>query len=168
VWIFQCFLEGGTNAHGRRYRDTVYSRDRRKDHPETSPPGDPSHIKLPNPDTVVDIKFLLTGAWYSCLLRGSVSISQIEVDAWTNHGVPNGGAKESAKGAEGVYSSIGGTNQYSQSSQGLNHQPKSTHGRTHGSSRICSTEWPCRTSMGEEALGPVKARCQNREARVGG
>jgi uncharacterized protein YqcC (DUF446 family) len=44
-----------------------------------------------------------------------------------------------------------------QSSQGLNHQFKSTHGGTHGSSRICSRGWPCQASMGGEALGPVKA-----------
>ena len=30
---------------------------------ETAPPGDPSHKKLPNPDTIVDVKrCLLTGA----------------------------------------------------------------------------------------------------------
>jgi hypothetical protein len=34
-----------------------------------------------------------------------------------------------------------------QSSQGLNHQSKSTHGGTHGSSSICSRRWPCQTSM---------------------
>jgi hypothetical protein len=43
---------------------------------------------------------------------------------------------------KGVCSPIGWTtkwtNQYPQSSQGLNHQPKSTHGGTHGSSCICS------------------------------
>jgi hypothetical protein len=61
-----------------------------------------------------------------------------------------------------------------QSSQGLNHQPKSTQGGTQGFSRICSREWPCWTSMGGEALGPVKAlcpsigECQDREAGVGG
>jgi hypothetical protein len=38
-------------------------------------------------------------------------------------------------------------------SQGLNHQPKSTHGGTHGSSCI---GWPSRSSIGGEALGPVK------------
>jgi hypothetical protein len=32
-------------------------------HLETAPPGDPSHIHLPNPDTIVDTnKSLLTGA----------------------------------------------------------------------------------------------------------
>jgi hypothetical protein len=35
----------------------------------------------------------------------------------------------------------------------------STHGETHGSSFKCSRGWPCRVSMREEALGPVKARC---------
>jgi hypothetical protein len=45
------------------------------------------------------------------------------------------------------------------SSQGLNYQPKSMHGGTHGSSCICSRGWPCQISMGGEVLGPVKARC---------
>jgi hypothetical protein len=61
-----------------------------------------------------------------------------------------------------------------QSSQGLNHQPKSTHRGTHGSSHMCSRGWPCWASMGGEALGPVKAQCpsvgecQGGEAGVGG
>jgi hypothetical protein len=34
--------------------------------------GGLSHIQPPNPDTFVDArKCLLTGAWYSCFLRGS-------------------------------------------------------------------------------------------------
>ena len=34
-----------------------------KDHPETAPPGDPSHMQTPNPDSIVDAnKCLLTGA----------------------------------------------------------------------------------------------------------
>jgi hypothetical protein len=66
------------------------------------------------------------------------------------------------------------TNRTFQSSQGLNHQPKSTHGGTVGPSRICSRRWPCLASMGEEALGPVKAQCpsvgecEDGEAGVGG
>ena len=49
-------------------------------------------------------------------------------------------------------------------------QPKTTH----GSSCICSRGWPCWTSMGGEALGPVEAQfssvreCQRRWAGVGG
>jgi hypothetical protein len=46
-----------------------------------------------------------------------------------------------------------------QSSQFLNHQAKSTHERTHGSSHICSRGWPYRAPMGEEVLGPMMARC---------
>jgi len=46
-----------------------------------------------------------------------------------------------------------------QSSQGLNLQPKSTHGGTHSSSHKCSRGWPCETSMGEESLGVGKAQC---------
>ena len=48
-------------------------------------------------------------------------------------------------------------NQSPQSPQGLNHQPKSTHRVTHGSSYICSGGWPSQASMGGEALGPKKA-----------
>ena len=31
-------------------------------YPETAPPGDPSHIQSPNPDTTVDANKCLTGA----------------------------------------------------------------------------------------------------------
>jgi hypothetical protein len=48
---------------------------------------------------------------------------------WSKHRVPNEGARERAQGVEVAYSSIGGTtiwtNQYPQSSLGLNHQPNS-------------------------------------------
>jgi len=47
-----------------------------------------------------------------------------------------------------------------------------THGGTHGSSHIGSRGWPCWTSLGEEAHGPVKAQCPSvmpgQEAGVGG
>jgi hypothetical protein len=77
---------------------------------------------------------------------------------WTEHGVPNGGLTE---GAEGVWNTLERTiissDQKIQSSQELNHQPRSTHGGIHGSSCICSRGWPCSESIGEEVLGPVKA-----------
>jgi hypothetical protein len=54
---------------------------------------------------------------------------------WTEHRILNGGVREKTEGAEGVYNPIGrttiSTNQNPQSSQGLNHQPKSTHGGTY-------------------------------------
>jgi hypothetical protein len=46
-----------------------------------------------------------------------------------------------------------------QSSQGLNHQPKSTYGGTHGFSCICSRGWSCWLSIEGEDLDPVKALC---------
>ena len=49
----------------------------------------------------------------------------------------------------------------SESSQRLNHQPRVTHGGTHGSSPIYNRGWPCQASMREEAHGPVKAQCPN-------
>ena len=82
---------------------------------------------------------------------------------WTEHRVPSGEVGERTEGAEGVCNHIErttmSTNQIHQSSQGLNHQPKSTHGGTHGSSCICSKGWPCLASMGGEGLGPVKPQC---------
>jgi hypothetical protein len=101
----------------------------------------------------------------------------LSANYWTEHKVPSGGARERTEGAEGTCSPIGGTTStkhYPQSSQGLNHQPKSTHVGTHGFSRICSRGWPCHASMEGEAFGHVKAQChivgecQDREAGVGG
>ena len=41
----------------------VLSRDGRKGHPASVPPGDSFHIQLPNPDTIINAKkCLLTGA----------------------------------------------------------------------------------------------------------
>ena len=52
-----------------------------------------------------------------------------------------------------------GDNQYLQSSLGINHQPKKTHGGTHGSNCICSRGWPSWPSLGGEGLGPMKVLC---------
>jgi hypothetical protein len=94
---------------------------------------------------------------------------------WAEHRVPNEEDRERTQGAEVVSSPIVETtiwtNQYP---QGLNHQPKSTHGRTHGSSCICSRGGSSQSSVGGEALGPMKALCptvggcQDQEARVDG
>ena len=53
------------------------------------------------------------------------------------------------------------TNHYPQSSLGLNHQSKKTHGGAHGSPCICRIGWPCRSSLGGEALSSVKVLCPN-------
>jgi hypothetical protein len=70
------------------------------------------------------------------------------------------GSGERTEGAECVYNLIGrttiSTNQTPQSSRRLKHQPKSTHGGTHGPSCICSKGWLYLALMGGETLGPVK------------
>jgi hypothetical protein len=159
----------------------AWSRDWRNDHPETAPPGDPSHIQSPNPDTIENAnKCLLTESWYSCFLRGSTSAWQkqrwmLKASHWTEHRIPNGGARERTQGAEEVCSPIGGTIwtiQEPQSSQEINHQPKSTPRGTHSSSCIYSRAWPSHSPMGGEALCPVKPQCpslgecQDQEAGV--
>ena len=170
VWILWSFLEGGTKYPWKEsYTDKVWSRDWRNDHPETAPPGNQSHKQPPNPDTMADAnKSLLTGAWYSGLLRSSASAWQIQkwmltIIHWTEHKVPNEGARESNQGVEGVWSPIGGTsmwtNQHPQSSLELNHQSKKTRGGTCGSSCMCSRGWLSWSSMGRDALSPVKVLC---------
>ena len=122
-------------------------------------------MEMPNSDTITDAKkCLLTGAWYSCLLRGSARTWQIQMQMltanhWTGHRDPNRGVRERTEGAEGFCNPIGRTTSNNQRSQDLNHQPRSTHGGTHGSSHICSRGCPCWTSMDEEAPGPVEAWC---------
>jgi hypothetical protein len=113
------------------------------------------------------LKFHVKAAWYSCFLRVSartwhIQMQMLAANHWIEHRVPNGGVKQSTEWVEGVCSPIGGTTiSTHQSSQGLHHQPTSTHGGTHDSSPICSRGWPCLESVGEEALGPEKAWCPN-------
>jgi hypothetical protein len=117
-----------------------------------------------------------------CLLKGSASAWQIQnwmltAIHWTEHRVFNEGARERTQEAKGVCSPIGGTtiwtSQYPQSAQGRNHQPKSTHDGTHGSSCICSRRWPSRTSIGEalcsmKVVCPSMGECHGQGAWVGG
>jgi hypothetical protein len=66
------------------------------------------------------------------------------------------------------------TGQISQSSWGLDQQPKNTHGVTCGAGHICDRGWPCWTSVGGAALGPEGVQCtsvgecQGRRMWVGG
>jgi hypothetical protein len=81
----------------------------------------------------------------------------------TYHRDANGVVRGMIKGAQGVCNSIGrttiSTNENPQSSQGLNHQPKITHGRIPGSSCLCSRGQLYLASVGGEALRSVKAWC---------
>ena len=102
---------------------------------------------------------------------------QMAANHKTEHWDPNGGVRGRTEGAKGVCNPIGrmtiSNNHIPHSVQGLNHQRKSTHGGTHGSSCICSRGWPSWLSVRGEALGPVKAlcpsvgECQGQEAGVG-
>jgi hypothetical protein len=142
--------------------------------------GDPSQIQATNPDTTV---FANSASWQEHD-RAVFWEDPPVPDKYRGRslqppiGLSTGSPVKELQGAEGVSSPIRETtiwtNQYPQSSQGLNHQPKSTHGETHGSSFICSRRWPSLASMVEEALGLVKAlcssvgECQGQEAGVGG
>ena len=88
---------------------------------------DSSHNQPPNADTIAYAsKILLKGSWYSCLIWGYASASQIQKWMLTSviyrmeHRAPNGGPRESTQGAEEFCNPIGGTtiwtNQYPQSS----------------------------------------------------
>jgi hypothetical protein len=77
--------------------------------------------------------------------------------------VPDGEVGEGTEGAEGVCSPKEGATMLTGpwSSQGLDHQPKNTHGGTHGTGCICSRGWPCWTYVGGEALGPEGVQCSS-------
>jgi hypothetical protein len=85
------------------------------DYPETTPPRDPSHNQSPNPDTIAYAsKILLKGPCYSCLILGYASAWQIQKWMFTvsykmEHRAPNGEARKSTQGDEGVCNLIGGT-----------------------------------------------------------
>ena len=135
-------------------------------HPETTLPNGPSQIQTPNPDSVADAKkHLLTGNWYICPLRGSAHANQYRYGwlqpldwAWE----PYGGVTRT-EGVEGDCNPIGRTtissNLTPQNCQGLNHQPKSSHGETHDSSCICRKGLPYLASVGGEDLDSVEAHC---------
>jgi hypothetical protein len=117
------------------------------------------------------LMYLLTEPWYSYPLGGSARAWPIQMWMLTanhpNHrteqGDRSGGIRGRSEGAEEVCNPRGRTtisiSQTHYSSQGLNHQPKNTHGGTHGSSCICSQGLPYLSSVRGEALGPVKAPC---------
>ena len=81
---------------------------------------------------------------------------------WIEHGNTNGRFGRRTEGTKGVYNPIRITKISTKlRSQGLNHQPESTHGSVHGSNQICSRGWPC------QALVPMKAWCPSVGEREG-
>jgi hypothetical protein len=88
-------------------------------------------------------QILMKGPCYSCLIWGYASAWQIQKWMLTviykmEHSAPNGEARESTKGAEGVCNPIGGTTIW-------------TNPRAHISSCVYSRRWPSRPSLGREA-----------------
>ena len=119
-----------------------------KGHSETTPPRDTTHTQTSNqtlllmprsvcwqePGIAVPWKALPEPDQYRCrCLQSNIGLSQ---------GTPNGGVRGRTEGAEGACNPIRrttiSTNQTTHISQGLNHQSKSIHGGTHGSSCMCS------------------------------
>ena len=92
------------NTQGRKYRCKVWSKDWKKGHPETAPPGDPSCIQSLNTDTIVDAKkCMLTRAWYSCPLRDSARAWEIQrlilaANHRTENWVPSWGVRDRTEG----------------------------------------------------------------------
>jgi hypothetical protein len=142
-----------------------WSRDWRKGHPETDPFRDLSHLQTPNTDTIAYAKKrLLKEVWYRCPLRDSASTWAIQMqtlrDSCCNEPEdPNGRFTGRPERAEGDCNTIGRTISINQSSQELNHQAKSTHGGTHGSSCICSRGRPYLASLWGKILGPLEIQC---------
>ena len=148
---------GNKNIHRQRYGDKVWSRDWRNGHSETAPPGGSAHIQPTNPHNIANAKkYMLTGTWYSCLLRGSARAWQIQrrmlaANHLVENGVLIGGVRERIEWAKGDCNPIRTTMPTNQSFQGLNHYPKIIHGLTHGSSCIYSRGWPCLSTKGRNA-----------------
>jgi hypothetical protein len=96
----------------------------------------------------------------------------------TEHEDLNGRIRGKTDGAERVCNPLGkttlSTNQIPLSSQGPNHQSKSTHGGTIASNYLCSRGWPCYVLLRAEAFSLVETRytkvekCQDGEAGVDG
>jgi hypothetical protein len=110
---------------------------------------------------------MLSGAWYSCLLRGSARAWQIQTKcSQSTMGLSRGFQWRSLRKDWRIWQGLqphrkNKINQPDpcQNIQRLNHQPKSSLEETHGSSCICSRGWSCRASVGREDLSPVKAQC---------
>ena len=131
--------------------------------PDTVPPRDQMPTLLLTPRSTCSQEPGMTGPWEvlpsSDQYRVRYSKPTIGADL-RNH---NGRARGRTGGAEGDCNPVGRTisaNWTTQSFQRLNHQPKSIHGVSHGSTYICSRGRPYLTSIRGKALGPaVEAWC---------
>jgi hypothetical protein len=144
----------------------VLDRDWRKGHAETASPRDTSHIShqtqtllwMPRsafwqePDIAVSGEALPVPDKY----RGGCSQPTIGL---SEHKVPNGGDRESTEESEGIFHphrNHYNMNQPLPSELPGTKSPTKEHTGTHGSIFISCRRWTCWTSIGGEALGPVK------------
>jgi hypothetical protein len=158
VWMLQCILEGGRKySQEEIWRQIVEQRLKESSSRDcfTSYLGNPSQVQSPNPDTISN-----AGMGHACLeepdkYRSRWSQPIIRLSA----GVPDERVGEGTEEAEGVCRPKGkgatvSINQIPLSSQGLDNQPKSTHGGNHNTGCICGREWPCWTLVRGIVLGP--------------
>ena len=111
VCILQSFLEGGTK-YSQKEKRSQSLKQRLKERASRDCPvlGSIPYTVIKHRHYCGCKKCLLTGAWYSCLLRGPARASQIiTANYWTDHWIPRGGVKEKTEGAEGVCNPIGRT-----------------------------------------------------------
>ena len=149
----------------------MWSRVKRKGHPETALPGDPSHMQLQNPDTIADAgNLLLIRGWYGWLLKVSSKISKIQRQMFTAKESPECAVltEEVEKRLKEMRVLVAPRTELQcqiartllpPSSWELNHQPNNTHGGTYVSSHIWGRGCPCWTSVGGMALLPEGAQC---------
>jgi len=99
MWMQQ-FLEGRTKYSQEEIQVQRVEQGLKKMSMGDCPTWGCIHMQPPNPATIVDAKeYLLTGAWYGCLLKGSardllIHIRMFAANHLTEHRDCNGGLKE--------------------------------------------------------------------------
>jgi hypothetical protein len=111
-------------------------------------PGLGAYIKINDVLSHCSHHMQLTDKYLGLLVLARALLLQMQLLAanhQTEHGDHNRGVRGRTQGVEEVCNLIGvttiSTNQTIQNSQGLNNQPKNTHGETHDFSCICSRGW---------------------------
>ena len=148
--------------------ETFWRWEKRKDHPETAPPGDASHRQPPNPDNIAYASKIFwqdTGIAISCEAmpvpgKYRIGYSQSSIGWYTRPLMWN--LEKVPKELKGS-ATLKEDQQYELTSNPLNYV----------SSCICGRGWPSQPSKRGESLGLVKiiypstGECQGQEAGVG-
>jgi hypothetical protein len=125
------------------------------------PPGDPSHMKSPNPDSIVDAKkCLLTVACYSCLYRGALPEPEKYRGECSQPTIGMGSPIEKLekKLKELKWFATHRKNHNINQPEFPGTKPSTKeYTWSNSSSHICSRGWPCLAPMGGETLTTMKA-----------